>query len=141
MRTPPQLAAIVALTLGLGGCNSPTVADKNTVETFSGTVQPSAVDAMKTFNVGSTGEVIATLDALTPGGSALIGIWFGQPNGGVCSVSVPIAADGTKVGTQLFDYPVQIRGAYCIQVADYALYSGGSPLTTAQTYTIRVSHP
>ena len=90
MRTPTMLASLAALTAVLAGCNSPTVAD-NATETFSGTVQPSQADAMKTFSVGATGEVIATLESLTPG--ALVAVFFGQPSGSTCVGTVfrPIA--------------------------------------------------
>ena len=141
MRIRSASALVVALALGAASCKGPTGLSDNVTEPFTGTVESGKSD-VKTFNVSNTGEIKITLRALTPGGSATLGVLYGQLAGTNCTPAVsPVIATSATVGKSLLDYPIYLKGQYCLLVADYALFANIAPLTETQTYTIDVSHP
>ena len=129
------------MALAAAGCNSPTSLSDNVTETLSGTVQPAMSDS-KTFTVGNTGEIKVTLASLTPGGDATLAVAYGQPSSGVCQIANPQPLNGTYVGKTVFDFPIYVKGDYCIVTADCSLFNASCPaLTVAQNYSYQVSHP
>ena len=128
-----RLTLGVLVAVAFLGCKGPTSLSDNIVEMLSGTVQPGQSD-VKTFNITNTGELNITLTALS--GSTAVGIGYGQTvSAGNCGIVQQRAVNNSSIGQTVFADAIYIKGQYCTVVFD-----GGS-LTTAQNYTLRVSHP
>jgi hypothetical protein len=133
-----RLSAALALTLAgaisisCGGIVDPS---QNTVEPFSGTVQPGST-RNHWFSTSKTGEIQVKVLTLTPAAVPYIGVEWVQGandhtcNGGLMQQPNPFAtANSTAVSGQI------ISGAYCVIMYD----SVG--LTQPANYSITVSHP
>src|SRR5207249_11499005 len=68
----------VALTAVLGGCSNPAGANGTTTDTFNGTVTSTGFDS-HSFTVSNSGDVVATLTALSPQTTNTGGVGLGQP--------------------------------------------------------------
>jgi hypothetical protein len=125
------LAFAGALGFGCGGIVDPS---QNTVESFSGTVQPGQARA-HWFSSPKTGEIQVKVLTLTPASQPVIGVQWVQGandqtcNGGLLQVNQFATANSTAISGQI------VSGAYCIIMYD----SVG--LTQPETYSITVSHP
>jgi hypothetical protein len=127
------LALAGAITNACGGIISPS---QNTVETFSGTIQP-AGNSGHPFS-SKTGEIQVKLTALSPVSSTFVGMsWTLAAGDGSCM--------GNNFGGSLFQTVAQlnvqaistqiISGRYCLILYDYIGF------TAAENYTVTVSHP
>ena len=122
------LAIAGFITISCGGVTDPS---QNTTEMFSGTVQKGGLGPVHTFNVKNTGEYTIKVTGFTPNFSTQFGVIFGVPSGDSC-------AQFGVYPTTLVNFPISssvVPGTYCVQVYDVGLF------TTAETYTMTVSHP
>ncbi len=129
-----RFAAALSLVMALlvAGCSGVVDPSKNTIETFSATLAVGQ-SVQHNFNVGKNGELSVRLTAISPNPASLLGTYLGQPFAGGCSLfSGPNNFTGLNRDT--FNGPIN-KGTYCLVVFDT-----GS-LTTAQNYTIQISHP
>ena len=124
------LAVAGALSVSCGGIIDPS---QNQMETFSGTIAVGGSGPIHFFSAAKTGEISVKITALSPSSGTLVGLIWAQASGGACNgqflqntlaqLNVP------AISTQI------ISGSYCIQLGDAGYFS------TAQTYTLTVSHP
>jgi hypothetical protein len=125
------LALAGAVSISCGGIVDPS---KNTIESFSGTVQPGGAFAHR-FSASKTGELAIKVLTLSPVSSAFIGVqWVqgssdGNCNGGLLQTNQFATANLTAVSGQI------ISGAYCVVMFDPVGY------TQPENYSITVSHP
>lgn len=127
------VALLVAgyLSTGCGGITTPS---NNTVDPFSGTLTPGG-GAGHFFTASKTGEYTVKLTALTPTSNALIGLALAAGNNdGTCTTSIYQQNNFSSLNVQALGGQI-ISGKYCVLVYDVGT------ITTAQTYTITVSHP
>jgi hypothetical protein len=129
-----QLAAFCAAgSLVFGACGGVIDPSKNTVETFTGTLEPGGITfPPHEFNARS-GEFSVRINELTPTSNIFMGLLWGQMVNGQCArLQENIFA---RVGLTGLAGQVLTNSRYCVQVFDV----GG--VTTATTYSIAVSHP
>ena len=125
------LALAGALSTSCGGLVDPS---KNTVESFSGTVQPGGAFAHR-FSASKTGEIAIKLVTLTPSSASFIGVQWAQGssdgncNGGILQSNQFATANLTAISGQI------ISGSYCVIMFDPVGYAQPA------TYAITVSHP
>jgi hypothetical protein len=126
-----SLAAGVALVLSAcGGIIDPA---KNTIETFSGTLQ---VGGTNTFNysLGKTGEVEVTLTSTTPSPPSPIWVELGQISSGTCfQLGAGYVAQG--IVNRKVQFGVLNKGSYCLLVVDPGV------LTVPVAFVGSFSHP
>jgi len=124
------LALAGAVSFGCGGITDPS---QNTVESFSGTVQPGSARAH--WFSSKSGEIQVKVGALTPASQPVIGVQWVQGgndqtcNGGLLQVNQFATANSTAIAGQI------TSGPYCIIMYD----SVG--LAQPENYSITVSHP
>jgi len=129
------LLAVVA-----GGCDSttttPTTPSTPSVETFTGTLNPSAA-VVHTFTATGSGTVSAQLTTVGPDATQLMGFSMGTFNTttNVCQIVLDnsLAIQGSTLGGT-----ASTAGTYCVRV-----YDNGTVTTvgTPFTYTVTVAHP
>jgi len=125
------LACAGAFSISCGGIVDPS---QNTVDSFSGTVQPGSARA-HAFSSSKTGEIQVKVLTLTPASQPVIGVqWVqgagdGTCNGGLLQVNQFATANSTAISGQI------TSGNYCIIMYD----SVG--LAQPENYSITVSHP
>jgi len=120
----------VALTAVLGGCRNPAGANGTTTDTFNGTVTSTGFDS-HSFTVSKTGDVVATLTALSPQTTITVGFGLGQPTSTGCSLYS--YSESARIGTVLSG--TIDAGTYCVTVYDVGNIQG------SDTYTLTVMHP
>ena len=120
----------VALTAGLGGCSNPAGANGTTTDTFNGTVTSTGFDS-HSFTVSNSGDVVATLTALSPQTTITVGFGLGQPSSTGCSLYS--YSESARIGTVLSG--TISAGTYCVTVYDVGNIQG------SDTYTLTVLHP
>jgi hypothetical protein len=123
------LLAAALLAPGCGGVSSPS---QNQQETFSGVVTPGGITRFPNINVNNTGEFSIKITALSPTATAVVGVAWAQ--GGNCELPIQTNSFSQLNAPALAGAVIQ-KGAYCVAVFD----SVG--ITTAQNFTIVVSHP
>jgi hypothetical protein len=138
-------AALLVVLLASVSCSGPTDPSKNTVEPFSGAVQPFGAGPVHPFNIQNTGEFTVSVTAMTPG-NAFLGVSFGQSAGNGCAAFQQNLASSSNLGRTVLSGSITIKGQYCVQLFDpVGLVLGGAvisaPLAVAQNYTVQVSHP
>ena len=125
------LAVAGAITLGCHGITSPS---NNTVEPFSGTLEPKGLFG-HFFSVGKTGEYTVKLTALAPTPNALVGLALTAGNNdGTCTQALFQQNNFSSLNVQALGGQI-FSGKYCVLIYDVGT------ITVAQTYTITVSHP
>jgi hypothetical protein len=120
----------VALAMVLGGCSNPAGANGTTTDTFNGTVTSTGFDS-HSFTVSNSGDVVATLTALSPQTTITVGFGLGQPSSTGCSLYS--YSESARVGTVLSG--TIGAGTYCVTVYDVGNIQG------SDTYTLTVLHP
>ena len=128
--TAAALALAGAVSISCGGIVDPS---KNTVETFSGTVQPGGARA-HAFSSPKTGELQIKVLTLSPASQSFVGVQWVQSdgtncNGGLLQLNQFATANSTAISGQI------VSGNYCVIVYDPVGY------TQPETYSITVSHP
>lgn len=131
--------AVFFVLLGMAACGGPISPSQNTTQTISDVV-PLQGQTIRSFDVPNLGEFTVKLTALTPGGSAIIGVLWGQFVNGGCTSLQSNAISSAYLGKTVLSGAVYVKGTYCIQVFDPFLV-GGAPLAAPQSYTFEVSHP
>jgi hypothetical protein len=127
-------AALVGLLSLLPGCGGIVDPSKNTVVTFTDSLDVGGSGPTHLFSASKNGEFFITLTSLTPDTTAAVGIIWGQQVSGGCS---QISGNSfAQVNRQAIGGPID-KADYCVVVVD----TGASILSGRQTYTIRVSHP
>ena len=121
---------IIALAAVLGACTNPAGANGTTTDTFSGTVTSTGFDS-HSFTVSSSGDVVATLTALSPQTTITVGFGLGQPSSTGCSLYS--YSESARIGTVLSG--TIAAGTYCVTVYDVGNIQG------SDTYTLTVLHP
>ena len=135
-----RLTAVLAAVLISSSCGGPTDPSKNTVEPFTGSVQPLSVD-VKNFTISNLGEISVTVTAFTPG-NVFLGVGYGQPSGTNCGLIQSNAVSITNVGRTALTGQILIKGPYCLAVFDPSgTLLNIAPWTVAQNYSVTVSHP
>jgi hypothetical protein len=125
------LAVAGALSVSCGGIVDPS---QNKVDTFSGTIALQGNGVPHPFSSSKTGEISVKITALSPSSGTLVGLVWAQASG-------PGACDGQPIQNTLAQLNIPaisnqiLKGNYCIQLYDAGYFS------TAQTYTVTVSHP
>jgi hypothetical protein len=125
-----MLALAGAFTISCGGIVDPS---QNTVETFSGTVQPGSARA-HAFSSSKTGEIQIKMVTLTPASVPYLGVQWVQGdgtncNGGIMQANAAVPANSTAISGQI------ISGSYCVIVYD------SIGLSQPANYSVTVSHP
>ena len=124
------LALASAFTFGCGGITDPS---QNTVEPFSGTVQPGSARAH--WFSSNSGEIQVKVGTLTPASQPVIGVQWVQGandrscNGGLLQVNQFATANTTAISGQI------TSGPYCIIMYDSVGF------TQPENYSITISHP
>ena len=127
------LAVAGLVTSSCGGIVDPS---KNVTDTFTGTVQPQG-QGVHPFSTSKTGEFTVKVTSLTPSSSTFFGLILAQgPSDGSCSGNLPIVQQNSfsSVNTPALGGSI-LPGKYCVFIYDIGTF------TTAQTYTLTVSHP
>jgi hypothetical protein len=139
-----RLALALLIAVAASSCGGgPVDPSKNVTEPRSGTLQPLGISVpTPPFTVSNLGEFTVSMTALSPG-NVFVGIGWGQWNGNGCGL---IAGQTNVVGTAnigrtVLSGQIFIKGDYCVAVFDASSTFGAPPLTTAQNYTVQVSHP
>jgi hypothetical protein len=124
-------AALMIAALFTIGCGGVTDPSKNTVENFSGVLQPGGPPFQKTITINNSGEYSVKITALSPTPTAVLGVrWY---QGGNCEFLH--SENVATLNTTALSGAIFQKGAYCVLVFDI----GG--LTVAQNFTVTVSHP
>ena len=128
----PFVSGLLALALAavLGGCSNPAGANNTTTDTFNGTVTSTGFDSHP-FTVSNSGDVVATLTALSPQTTITVGFGLGQPTSTGCSLYS--YSESARIGTVLSG--TIGAGTYCVTVYDVGNIQG------TDTYTLTVLHP
>ena len=137
MRASFVAALLAAAALAAGSCNKVTSPSQNQSETFTGTITPTSLGGtgqgqQHPFNVPNGGEFTVKVTSMTPSFSSYFGVYMGMGSG--CGI---VVAQNTfsLVNVQALSGPIYQTGQYCVQVYDEGY------MTTAENYTIVVSHP
>ena len=131
--------AALLILLAVSACGGPTDPSKNTIETFSGSVQPFSTGPVHSFNVPNTGEITVSVTAISPG-NTFLGVGYGQLSGNNCGLIQQNVASSANLGRTVLSGSIIIKGQYCVVVFDPVGLTG-SALTVPQNYTVSVSHP
>lgn len=125
------LAALSLASALLGtGCNNSSPSNNVTVD-FSGTLQVHGLNSHD-FSASRNGEFSVRVTSLAPNQAVLIGIYIGQPNGGLCGQLGSVTPAG--LNTAAINGPLN-KGNYCLGIVD------PGTLSAATTYTVQLSHP
>jgi|SRR5581483_7145621 len=137
-----RLAAALALAAATAACRGPVDPSQNQSQQFTGSVQPNSAGPLHAFAVPNTGEFSVTVNSMSPG-NALLGIVWGQPNGGACAnvFGQQNVVTSSNLGRTVLSGAVTLKGQYCVQLFDPVGYVTVTPLLVAQNYTVTVNHP
>ena len=125
-------AALVASGCGDDSTPSaPTPTTPNITESFSGTLTQNG-GVTHTFVTARPGSVTATLVAVAPNNTAVVGLSLGTWNGNACSI---VIAKDNAVQSSAISGTVGGAGPLCVRVYDVGR------LTGAITYQVDVIHP
>ena len=129
-------AALVVAGLIASGCGGIVDPSKNTVDTFTGTLQIGG-SAAHAFSASKTGEISVKVTALSPVSNTFIGlIWAQAASDGNCGGNIGVLQQNNFAQMNIPAISGQIlSGKYCLFVYDVGAF------TVAETYTVTVSHP
>jgi hypothetical protein len=130
---PVRLAAALCLLGALAACGITSPSDL-TNETFMGTIASGGTPVVFPFSASRTGEFVAKITSLTPDSGSAVGVAYGQPSSGMCSLINQNNIVGPG-GPPAFDFQLP-AGAYCAEVYD----SGFLPPGRTEAFTLVVSH-
>ena len=123
---------ILAAALVSPGCGGVTSPSQNKQSPFSGVLQPGGIWRSGSIDVQNTGEFSVKITALSPTPTAVVGTAWAQ--GGNCEL--PLQTNNfSQLNAPALAGAVIQKGAYCVAVFD------SIGLTTAQNFTVVVSHP
>jgi len=127
-------AALLAAGCDNGPVITPTPVGPTVTQTFTGTLAKNGADTHQ-FSSLSRGTITATLTAVSPDGSASIGISLGTWNIATSSCQTILSNDSTTVGTGVTG-SVSGVGDLCLRV-----YDAHGVLTATESYSVDVVHP
>ena len=129
--------ALVVTSAACGNNNNPTIPTPTptpgVTETFPGSIDVNGAQTFP-FTVATGGFITATLTAVGPDTTALIGFSIGTFNNNVCTVGTGLFLDKAPQGATIVA-SVSAPGTLCLRV-----YDGGT-LTGLTTFSIDVAHP
>jgi hypothetical protein len=132
MRAWSAAALLLIAPLLAAGCGGgPVDPSKNVTETFPGTLQPQGGQRF-TMSINNTGEFSVKITALSPNPTSVVGTEFDF--GANCEALVQ-RNNFSTLNTVVLNGPILQKGPYCVVIYDIGV------LTTAQNFTITVSHP
>jgi hypothetical protein len=133
LRLHPTSAVLAACLLASGCSDDPVAAPQDPPvqisETFTGTLNVNGA-AMHTFVTDRPGQVVATIDSLSPVSTALVSYILGTWNGSYCQV-IFVKDDATSGSILVGNASA---GAFCVRVSDIGHL--GEPTS----YSITVQH-
>ncbi|MGC4082271.1 MAG: hypothetical protein QM736_09235 [Vicinamibacterales bacterium] len=130
-----RLLTALAAAASLAACSSLSSPSNQTVEDFSGTLDPAA-QTFQTFSVRKTGELQVTLQSLTP--RPVLGfltLAIGSESAGTCTPIAGYIIQPAAIGTQ-YAFPQVVKGSYCVLLSD-----SNAILKEQVQWTIHLSHP
>jgi hypothetical protein len=128
----PLFFVLSATACGDDTPTAPTTPDPVIVtDTFTGTINRNGA-ATHRFTTASGGELTATLTALTPDDTLVVGLAVGLWNGSVCNVM--LVRDEAVKSTVIYG-TVNATGELCVRIYDVGR------IAASTDYEITVSHP
>lgn len=135
-----KLAVAIVTALAAMACGGPTDPSKNKTVVFEGTLQPQSASEVHRFEISNTGELLITVNAVTPG-NVFLGLGYGQLQGDNCGLIQQTAVGNTNIGRTAISGQIFVKGTYCLVMFDPSGSLGIAPLPVAQNYRVTVSHP
>jgi hypothetical protein len=132
------LLSVLALTAAACGSSStPTTPTTPTIttDTFEGTLS-AASGVTNTFKTATSGTIAATLTAVGPDSTKVVGFSLGTYNTTLNVCQIVLANDLALQGAILTGQ-ASTSGTYCVRVYDTGQVTADTPFT----FTISVSHP
>lgn len=132
---------LLGLVLAMAACGddnlptgpTPTGPPPTTTVNFTGTLNQNGA-ATHTFTSSASGTLTATLTALGPDSTQVIGLSLGTWNGNVCQIV--LAKDNATQGS-IVTGGVSAFGNLCVRIYDVGTITAAQPVT----YEIQVIHP
>jgi hypothetical protein len=130
------LAAMLAVAaFAATSCGGVVDPSNNVTENFSGTLEPApSVNSVKVFpfSTSKSGEFSVKITALAPVPNVVLGVIYGQNQGGACAPfqNNPAVLNQTAAAGAI------TPGDWCV-----AIYDPGGVLTANETFTLSVAHP
>jgi hypothetical protein len=135
MRVPVAIVLAIAglVAVNCGGITDPS---KNTIESFSGTLEVGGQPGVHPFSSSKIGEISVKVTALSPISNTYIGLIWAQAQGdGNCAANVATRQQTlAQLNIPAIAGPIA-SGRYCLFVYDAVGF------TAAENYTVTVSHP
>ena len=139
MRRPIAGILLTVLALTAAACNSSTTPTIPTptikTDTFTGALT-AASGVTNTFTTATAGSIAATLTAVGPDSTKVIGFAMGSYNTTLNVCQIVLANDIALQGAILTG-TASTSGTYCVRVYDTGQVTADTPFT----FTITVSHP
>lgn len=129
--------ALLATSAACGNNSNPNVPTPTptpgVTETFPGTINANGAVTFP-FTIATGGFVTATLTAIGPDSTTLVGMSIGTYNSGVCTVGPGLFLDKAAQGTSIIA-SVSAGGTLCLRVYDAGTITGET------TFSVDVAHP
>ena len=130
-----RLLGALTVAASMAACGDVAAPSNSAAEDFADTLQPSG-QAFKTFSVEKTGEMLVTLQSLTPRPVVgFVSLAVGSPSGSLCAPYSSYYIAQAAVGQQ-YSFPRIVKGSYCLWVGDTQ-----SILPQAATFAVHFTHP
>ena len=130
-----RLLTVLAVAASFAGCSSLSSPSNQTIEDFSGTLDPSG-QTFQNFSVSKTGELQVTLQSLTPRPVlGFLALAVGTASAGACTPIGGYVISPVAIGTQ-YAFPQVVKGSYCILLSD-----ANAILKQQVQWAIHLSHP
>lgn len=140
MRRPIAGILLCLLALAPAACGSSTTAPSSTTpvittDTFTGTLT-AASGVTNTFTTQTSGAIVATLTAVGPDSTKVMGFAMGTYNTLLNACQIVLANDLALQGAVL-QGAASSAGTYCVRAYDTGTVTADTPFT----FTITVAHP
>lgn len=130
-----RLLGALTVATSLAACGSVAAPSNSAAEDFADTLQPGG-QTSKNFSVDKTGEMLLTLQSLSPRPVVgFITLAVGSPAGTGCAPYTSYYVAQAAVGQQ-YTFPRIVKGSYCLWVADTQAI-----LPQAASFAVHFTHP